>query len=388
MSLALNPNMLDVKVSRIKSWYLRAVGQGRLVCGNVDTVGHTVQVIGNTFATHQTVIFSVGTGGVLPAALSVGTLYYVVASGTLIQLSLTSGGAAIAIADAGTAPYYVQAADGGFYSLGDLFEGKLQVKTVEQKATKGINRAYGATLTASAKMFDTSKTKVLKTLDKLSTSYFDQVINIDDGAITSDGLADPIFGLLWEFVVQKGLRYLQISADREIDASELTALLTTAAPSYGSQVSTDALYLLATLLQTEQAIAGFRDFQVCQTYNGSFMSIGDLTNYKLSIKLIPNPKKNQLGMSIPFAVQITGEVEAFQASQTELAQQQALVLGPFFVKIPLLGDGTVITLGNVNGPQAGIGCTFNNDTDSTGNSNVVYAFEGIVDISELDNIFV
>jgi len=184
------------------------------------------------------------------------------------------------------------------------------------------------------------------------------------------------------------LRYLQISADREIDASELTALLTTAAPSYGSQVSTDALYLLATLLQTEQAIAGFRDFQVCQTYNGSFMSIGDLTNYKLSIKLIPNPKKNQLGMSIPFAVQITGEVEAFQASQTELAQQQALVLGPFFVKIPLLGDGTVITLGNVNGPQAGIGCTFNNDTDSTGNSNVVYAFEGIVDISELDNIFV
>jgi len=379
----------NVKVAGIASWYVKAdVGTKYQITANAgaDTVTTPTAIFANT----NTVKVSVGQGGVLPAGLSASTLYYVVGvSSATFGLSLTSGGAAVDITDAGTQPFYVGLTDAAFYNISNLYDGKIEVKTMSQDDSFAQPLAFGAEINATAKMFNTDKTNVLKTLDQLSTRTINHVINTrGSGSIQTNGLAIPTGGTKWKFVCDADsnkVRYIELNLTRKIDATEITALLTTAAPSYGTAVSTDALYTFNSLARTGIIPAGFRSFEICATYNGTFQDIGNIKNGKLIIELLTST--DSLGREVGYAMKIDVEVEGMQASATELAQLQALATQATYFKITLL-DGTVVTLGNVTNQQLGINWAFTTDKDSTGEAYIKFVGSGIVQSTELDGIFV
>jgi len=378
----------NVKVAGIASWYVKA-DVGDKYQATADEPGNTLTT-SDVFANTNTVKVSVGDGGVLPAGLSAATLYYVVSysSGTF-GLSLTSGGASVNITDEGTAPFYVGKTDAAFYNLGSLYDGKIQVNTFSQNDSLAQPIAFGAELNASAKIFNTDKTNVLKTLDKLSTRVINHVINTrGQGTYTSNGLTIPSFGMKWKFVCDADsnkARYVELTATRRVVATDITTLLTTAAPSYGTAVSTDDLYALNSLARSGIIPAGFRTFEICATYNGTFQDVGVIKNGKLVIELLTS--QDSLGQEVGYGMKIDVEVEAMQASATELAQMQALATQATYFKITLL-DGTIVTLGNATNQQIGINWSVISDKDSTGEATIKMVGSGIVQSTELDAIFV
>jgi len=77
----------------------------------VDATTNILTAAGHPFATGD-VVRGINTGGALPAGLAVRTDYYAIGvSGNTMQLSATSGGAAIDITGAGTGTHFIGGAD-------------------------------------------------------------------------------------------------------------------------------------------------------------------------------------------------------------------------------------------------------------------------------------
>lgn len=380
----------NIKVSGIASWYVKA-DVGDKYQFTVDDVTNVITVgSSGIFADTNTVKFSVGGGGVLPAGLVAGTLYFVIStSGATFKVSETSGGAEVNITDSGTVPFYIGKTDRAFYSLGNIFEGKVNVNTLSQSDSLAQPIPFSSELVASCRIFNTDKTNVLKILDSLSTRSINHVINTRaSGTFTSNGLTIPIFGTKWKFVSDgdaNKVRYLEITANRRVIATETTTLLTTAAPSYGTALSTDALYPLNSLARSGIIPAGFSKFEICASYNGTFQDVGSINNGKLTVELLTSFDAS-IGGDAGYAMQVSFEVDGMQMSSTELAQMQSLATQATYVKITLL-DGTVVTLGNATNQQIGINWQVISDKDSTGEGHIHYSGGGIVQSTELDAIF-
>lgn len=77
----------------------------------VDATANTLTAVGHPFANGD-IVRGHNTGGALPAGLAVRTDYYAIGvSGNTLQLSATSGGAAIDITGAGTGTHFIGGAD-------------------------------------------------------------------------------------------------------------------------------------------------------------------------------------------------------------------------------------------------------------------------------------
>ena len=79
-----------------------------LALNAIDATVDTVTVPGHGFPANQAVTFATGTGGALPPPLASGTTYYVLNPTTnTFQVSLSVGGTAVVITNAGTLPVNV-----------------------------------------------------------------------------------------------------------------------------------------------------------------------------------------------------------------------------------------------------------------------------------------
>jgi hypothetical protein len=161
--------------------------------------------------------------------------------------------------------------------------------------------------------------------------------------------------------------------------------MTTTAPSYGTPASSDILYTLNAVTKSETIPAGFSSFSVCNTYNGTFLNIGEILNGKLTMELLTT--MDSLGCEVGYAIKIDVSVEAMQASATEAALLENLSGETIFYKITLL-DGTVFTLAASAGEQLGIDWEFNSEKDSDGITFLRYTGTGVVLSTVLDAIFV
>lgn len=391
MSFVANKDISHQVSAGIDSWHLRSLGTLRKYIFTAVSADDLLTVTGNPFVNTDTVNVAPNAGATLPAGIAEGVVYFVISvSGNAFQLAATSGGSPIDLTTDGSGTLFITRVDAAYYSLKNLYDGKIDVKNISRNESHGQPITRGAILSASGKIMDTSKTNLLKTLDKLSSKKFAQVINMFGGSlpVSSIGLAIPTFGLKWIFNCVGDSdkdRYLEVMASRRIIAAEISALLGTAAPSYGTPIATDDLYLLNSLSNQNSICAGFESISLADVYNATFQEVGSLMNCSLIMELLTN--NTSLGEDEGYNIKIDVSADALQASDTESAQLQTLSTQAHFLKVKLLGDGTIITLGNSSRQQAGINWNFLSDKDADGNRIIKYSGSGIVKASELDAIF-
>lgn len=280
--------------------------------------------------------------------------------------------------------------DAGYFKLGRLYDGKVSYKSYSQKTSKGITKDFGALFEASAKMYSTDKTIVLKTLDKLSQgSFAQQIATVTRDLFGSIGLTNPYFGFTWKFVCDADSdknRYIEIKALRKVATADVhTVIDQTEVTALDGSVADD-LYALAGLTdRTGIHPSGIAKIEIASTYGGSYSSIGEIMNGKLIIELLA--EMDSEGIARGYAVKIDCEGESMNATSTELGQLDALSGQAVYAKATLM-DGTVVQMGSSSEQQVGITWEFISNKDSTGAKKIKYVGTGIVPISSLDNLFV
>lgn len=388
MSYQANPSITNMVAASIDSWYLRSLGPALYPVASIDTTDDLITLAaGFAPTTGDAYMIEPGIGGVVPTGLAVDTLYYGVnASSQVVKFSATKGGAAIDITTVGTLPLFVRRVDVAYYNLLSLHDGSVTVDPVFREEGHKIPITRGAMLKAKAQIMDTSKVNLLKTLDQLSSNKMSHVINLTGGgSLVSHGLARPFFGLGWKFVCEgdgEKDRYLEISASRRVNRDETNALLTTAAPSYGTPDSADKLYLLASLSAQGSLSAGFEYLALADAFGNVYQEVGSLTGCSLILELITI--MNQFGEEEGQLIKVDVAADALQASTTEMAQLAALSAQAHYVKVKLLGDGTIFTFGTASKQQVGVTWSFDGSGDMDKHRMIKYRGAGTMKVSELD----
>ena len=247
--------------------------------------------------------------------------------------------------------------DVGYYSLGNLADGKVTTNLLTKKDTKGYPIPYGITFEASAKMLSTPKTTVLQLLDHLVDCPLIQKIT----AVNAVTFTGP-WGFKWRFdssADYDGFRYIEVMAnDRFIisgTARDWPDLLTT--PATGSADAGDALYAW---VGGQNAIpAGMTAFETRNLAESTWETLGEFRNGKIVADCMTTLDNN--GRYRTFGVHVTIEADMMQASSTELALLDDVAVGVADLKATM-ADGTTFTFAD----NIGVSWSYHNETDSDG----------------------
>jgi len=228
--------------------------------------------------------------------------------------------------------------DGGFYSLGEIAEGKFTPKTLQIVDSKGQSRVYGVDVAITAQLLCSDKVGVLEQIPYLLETILTHKILFTNG-VTATG--DWGLGLKFDSTKDyDGIRFIEITAGKRILlTSDWTALLATPAAD-GSPASSDILHALSA---TTFCAAGATAFETRNIGETSWETMGEFRNTKLTIQ----SKTTLDGHGRPrcYGLQITASCDMLQAAAAEMGLLDDLAGGRPDCRVTL-ADGTIFTFNN------------------------------------------
>lgn len=163
---------------------------------SADPTGDTLELNGHSLALDKAIEFTTDDGGVLPAPLGVGTVYYakpVDGSDSRLQIAATTGGAAINLTTAGTFPFRL------VRSLDGVIEGAIaHWSSVVGRKLIGHVLPMGATVPSEVRS-SVAKLAIRSVLRATMTSGYQSLIDeanaieksIDEMSANGSTLRDP-----------------------------------------------------------------------------------------------------------------------------------------------------------------------------------------------------
>jgi hypothetical protein len=282
----------------------------------------------------------------------------------------------------GISKWWVKAAgDTGYYDLGALFEGKLNLDALgTQKDSQQRPRQNALELKASAKLFNTEKTNMIKTLDYLCFQDLDHVIHSINGvhSVSSALLThDPYFGFSAKLVSDADMdkiRYIEIAADRKLTLTgsyDELSLMTAAHPTVpGSQPTADTLHALASIARSGEVPAGFAKVEIGETV-GADQDVGVIRNGKFIAEFYG--QRDSRGRTHCTAIKFDISVECLQTALAEIIQAKDIANADIDVKITFV-DGLIFTATN----QLGVEWSFDLKEDMNDSAFVKLVAQGAV----------
>jgi len=277
------------------------------------------------------------------------------------------------------------AVDAAYYALPFIRDGKIIIKTLFTKDSKGREFPYAVDFEATVQCQATHKTNMVKVLDVFSSHWIDvKIAGLDGVNYCSEPLAADYVGARWKLVSDKDIddsRYVEFTFDRRMSLSEFDTFRPASPPADGTPVGGDLLNALGGLVRADIVASGFSKGEIKATGAGSYDDLGPFRNGKLECTL--QTTKDQLGRSVGYSILVHAEEELLGASEAAQAQLSTIGSRENDLKFTMVGDGAVLTLDDVIGIQWEV----HNDKDSDGNTFIKVMGEGYVAPASWDGLW-
>lgn len=304
----------------------------------------------------------------------------------------------------GIASVYVAVADESpvaYYQLHGLEGGQIKVTDYVKADSLGRNRVFAKSFNATFNSMQTGKASLLKLLHFLAfyaPGGFDVILTGLNGTtyssanLTGAGTLGTGMGLEMDLTATGGMnghRYVKFTFDRDIlvQPTDEWTLFTNAAPSLGAQDADDALYPMGTATLTNPKAwnlpAGIVKMQFCVTGSGNIADAAStlgLLAQSANFHNIFTGGKDALGRTVPRIVDITAEVDAMQASTTELQLMAGQVAG--LDHQITFADGTKFTTVTTSPDLLGLQTEYTLNTDVSKKSSIIkYTSTGMLPVN-------
>lgn len=280
--------------------------------------------------------------------------------------------------------------DTGYAPIPFLRNGKIEIKTLETKNSKGQPVAYGYELSGSAQ-FPAVRTTAnfVKLLDSLSTKLIDHRIKLINGQVISSkpstSAPSPTgFGVKWKLVSDKdmdGDMYVEISISRRLTFAEYTQILSSVNADTTTAITGDTFYPFLSLTRADIVPAGIAKIELGAADAGTYLDdIDNLRNGKFTAELLTT--KDSRGQEMGYAVKIEFEADGMETAEAELLKWDDIANRANDSKVTFV-NGIVCTLGSA----LGISTQFTVDKDSEDIAILKVKGSGIIKVADWDSIW-
>lgn len=254
--------------------------------------------------------------------------------------------------------------DTGYSAIPYLYEGKLEMKSLDVKNSQGQPMPYAYELSGSAK-FPAVRTTAnfMKTLDSLGRDLIEHRITLVNGQIISSNpgtstMSPTGFGTKWKLVSDKdmdGNMFVEIDIMRRLTIAEGLKVRTTAnAPTFGTSTT---FTNLTSLTRADIVPAGISKVEVGAADAGTYADvISNLRKGVFTAELLTQPDSR--GQHVGYAIKIDFAIESMETLEAEWDKWDAIAARANECRITW-ANGLVCSLPH----QLGISYAFETDKD-------------------------
>ena len=308
------------------------------------------------------------------------------------------------VESSGVSKAYIALADGhsgAYYQLHGLEGGQVKVTDYFKPDSLGRGRVFAKNFQFTCNVMQTGKASMLKLLHYIAfyaPGSLDIIVNGLNGTnyssanITGAGTNGVGMGVEIDLTATGGMnghRYVKFTFERDIlvQPTDEWTLFTNAAPALGAQGVSDVLYPMGTTTLTNPKAwnlpAGITKMQFCVTGSGNIADAAStlgLLAQSGNFHNIFTGGKDALGRTVPRVVDITCEVDAMQASTTELQLMAGQVAG-LDHKVTF-ADGTTFVTVTTAPDLLGLNTEYTLNTDVDKKSSIIkYTSTGMLPVN-------